>query len=108
MRPLAGAWPDTCTVERVVWTMKSHQPAKASRSQDDSDAGLYVRPLSLRILIPVSLAIAALVAMLSFYLGNETVPTAEHPTPLLAWTIRAVVLLVALAAGWRLTRRPRQ
>ena len=80
---------------------------KASRSKDDSDGGLYVRPLSIRILIPVSLAIVALVALLSLYLGNETVPTAEHPTPLLVWTIRAVVLLMALAVGWHVTRRPR-
>ena len=41
--------------------MKSHPKPKASSSNnDDGDAGLYVRPLSIKILVPVSLGVASL------------------------------------------------
>jgi len=84
------------------------KPKKAASSKSDPDAGLYVRPLSIRILIPVSLAAALLVSAMSLYLGNETVLTPEHLTTLRVWAIRVVMLVAALVVGWQVTQRSRR
>jgi predicted tellurium resistance membrane protein TerC len=83
-------------------------PEKASSSNDDDDDGLYVRPISIKILVPVSLAAASIVAVIGLYLGNETVVTPEHLTPLRVWAIRVLVLVTALVAGWQVKRRSRR
>jgi hypothetical protein len=89
--------------------MKSHPPPKASSSNnDDGDAGLYVRPLSIKILVPVSLGVASVVAVISLYLGNEAVVTAGNGTSLRVWGIRVLVLISASVAGWYVTRRRRR
>jgi hypothetical protein len=81
---------------------------KAASSNSDPDAGLYVRPISIKILIPVSLTVVALVALMSLYFGNETVLTPEHLTPLRVWAIRVLVLVTALVVGWQVKRRSRR
>ena len=83
-------------------------PKKASSSNNDDEVGLYVRPISIKILIPVSLAVVSIVAVMSLYLGNETVLTSEHLTPLRVWAIRVLVLVTALVVGWQVNRRSRR
>lgn len=80
---------------------------KAASPSDDPDAGLYVRPISIRILMPVSLGVGLLVAVTSLYFGNETVLTPEQLTPLRVWAIRVLVLVTALVVGWQVKRRSR-
>jgi hypothetical protein len=73
-----------------------------------SDDRLYVRPVSIRILVAASVAIASLVGVIGLYLGNERLIAAEHLTPLRVWTLRALVLLAALVGGWQVRRRSRR
>ena len=44
-------------------SMKSH-PEKAMSPKKDDDAGLYARPFSITLLLVVSLAVAAVVAVI--------------------------------------------
>jgi hypothetical protein len=85
--------------------VKRNNPASSS---DDPDAGLYVRPISIRILLPVGLAAGLLVAVTSLYFGNETVLTPEQLTPVRVWAIRVLVLVTALVAGWQVKARSRR
>jgi hypothetical protein len=44
--------------------MKSHTGKKAMSAKHDDDADLYVRPFSITLLVLVSLAVAAVVAVI--------------------------------------------
>jgi hypothetical protein len=87
--------------------MKRHPVKKTSSANDEGDADLYVRPFSIKMLVPVSLAVAAVVAVISFSLGNEALLPAGQWTRLRIWGIRVLVLLAAFAAGWQVKRRRR-
>jgi hypothetical protein len=84
--------------------MKRHPVTKASSAKHTGDADLYVRPISIKMLVPVSLAFAAVVAVISLSLGNEALLPTGQWTPLRVWGIRVLVLLAAFAAGWQVKR----
>jgi hypothetical protein len=88
--------------------MKRHPVKTAPSATNEGDADLYVRPISIKMLVPVSLAVASVVAVISFSLGNEALLPTGQWTPLRVWGIRVLVLLAALAAGWQVKRRRRR
>jgi hypothetical protein len=87
---------------------KSYPPKKTASSKNDDDAGLYARAISIKVLVTVGLGIAAVVASVGLYLGNQAIPTTGRLTPPWVWAIRVLVLAVALAGGWQVKRHRRR